>query len=64
MLACSYGHYDLVEYFLELGVDFNLHNDNGCTAIMMACVRGHIPIMKKLIIAGADIEAVNKVIDT
>lgn len=61
MLACSYGHYEIVEYFIQHGVDINLHNDNGCTALMMACVRGHVPIVNLLIRSGAEVEAANLV---
>ncbi len=61
MLACAYGHYQLVEYFINVGMDINLHNANGCTALMISCVRGHVPIVQLLIRSGVEINAFNLV---
>ncbi len=48
--AVSYGHIDVVELLMQSGVDINLQ-DNGQTALMMACIRGDIEMVEILLTA-------------
>lgn len=52
----------MVTMLLDAGVDVNLANKTGITALMNASKKGYASVVKQLVDAGADIFAKNEVI--
>merc|ERR1712049_56310 len=49
MVACNFGHKDVVQLLLSCSnknIDLNARNDNGGTAFKMACTNGHKDIVR------------------
>ncbi|WP_257281818.1 ankyrin repeat domain-containing protein [Endozoicomonas sp. ISHI1] len=55
MLACIWGHKDVVEHLINAGADLNAQTEIGSTSLHFAARKGHSDIVKRLIEAGADI---------
>ncbi|XP_021275777.1 E3 ubiquitin-protein ligase XBAT32 isoform X3 [Herrania umbratica] len=53
--SAAQGHHELVSLLLESGVDINLRNYRGQTALMQACQYGHWEVVQTLILFGANI---------
>lgn len=56
MLAVSQGRTDIVETLLEVGASVNDKDNEGSTALMVACEHGHTDIVK-ILLAQPDCEA-------
>ncbi|KAJ1433542.1 Zinc finger, RING-type [Sesbania bispinosa] len=53
--SAAHGHHEIVYLLLESGVDINLRNYRGQTALMQACQHGHWEVVQTLIIFKANI---------
>ncbi|KAL6534744.1 putative E3 ubiquitin-protein ligase xbos32 [Orobanche gracilis] len=53
--SAAQGHHEIVALLLESGVDVNLRNDRGQTALMQACQYGHWEVVQILILFKANI---------
>ena len=53
----------MVAMLLDAGVDVNLANKTGITALMNASKKGYASVIKQLVDAGADIFAKNEVFE-
>ncbi|KAE9601693.1 hypothetical protein Lal_00040615 [Lupinus albus] len=53
--SAAHGHHEIVYLLLESGVDINLRNYRGQTALMQACQHGHWEVVQTLIIFNANI---------
>ncbi|KAB1204181.1 putative E3 ubiquitin-protein ligase XBOS32 [Morella rubra] len=53
--SAAQGHHEIVYLLLESGVDINLRNYRGQTALMQACQHGHWEVVQILILFGANI---------
>ncbi|KAK4772801.1 hypothetical protein SAY86_014576 [Trapa natans] len=53
--SAAHGHHEIVSLLLESGVDINLKNYRGQTALMQACQHGHWEVVQTLILYGANI---------
>ena len=53
MLACTNGHFDIVDLFIQIGFTNYRTPDTGHDALMNACSNGHLKIMNLLLDAGA-----------
>ncbi|KAL9224138.1 hypothetical protein vseg_000204 [Gypsophila vaccaria] len=53
--SAAQGHHEIVSLLLETGVDINLRNYRGQTALMQACQHGHWEVVQTLIIHKANI---------
>ena len=58
--AAEKGNLEAVETFIKNGVNVEIKNSNGRTALMLASRGGHTEVVKLLLDAGADIEAKGK----
>jgi ankyrin repeat protein len=58
-LACSYGHMEIVEYFLQKGYDVNYIDTEGSFALIQAAGNGQLDIVRMLVIQNADINLQN-----
>lgn len=58
--AAYYGKSDLIKKLLEAGVNINIANQEGDTALMTASVRNHYHVVKILLESEADVNAKNK----
>ncbi|AGF84866.1 repeat protein [Moumouvirus goulette] len=56
LVACEYGHLDIVKYFIDKGVDFRKYKD---CAMRLAAKNGHLDLVKYFIQRGANIRAKN-----
>jgi len=56
MMACWFGHADLVSFLLEKKADIHLKNDTEQTALHYASMKGHIKIIKMLMSRGASFD--------
>ncbi|KAJ4951695.1 hypothetical protein NE237_028527 [Protea cynaroides] len=54
--SAAQGHHEIVSLLLESGVDINLRNYRGQTALMQACQHGHWEIVQTLMIFKANIQ--------
>jgi uncharacterized protein len=59
LLAASNGHHAICKLIINQGVDINLHDNLGGTALRYAVRNGHIECCKQLLDAGADINHVD-----
>lgn len=64
VLASSDGNLAMVEQLLAKGVDANLKDEDGETALIRAVVAGHNGVVQTLLAKGADINAKNKTGET
>ncbi|KAL1372047.1 hypothetical protein HN51_002213 [Arachis hypogaea] len=53
--SAAHGHHEIVYLLLESGVDINLRNYRGQTALMQACQYGHWEVVQTLILFKANI---------
>ncbi|XP_074276336.1 E3 ubiquitin-protein ligase XBAT32 [Silene latifolia] len=53
--SAAQGHHEIVSLLLETGVDINLRNYRGQTALMQACQHGHWEVVQTLIVFKANI---------
>ncbi|KAI9072913.1 hypothetical protein K1719_045128 [Acacia pycnantha] len=53
--SAAHGHHEIVYLLLESGVDINLRNYRGQTALMQACQHGHWEVVQILILFNANI---------
>ncbi|GLT80430.1 hypothetical protein SLA2020_518690 [Shorea laevis] len=53
--SAAQGHHEILSLLLESGVDINLRNYRGQTALMQACQHGHWEVVQTLILFGANI---------
>ena len=58
LLAASRGHYPICKLLLNEGLDIDLHNDRGYTALCFAVESGQIECCRQLIDAGANVNHV------
>ncbi|XP_060801357.1 protein TANC2 isoform X1 [Amyelois transitella] len=57
-LLCMYsyqGIISMVGLLIEFGADLEMTNSQGCTALSLACQRGHTDVARRLIAAGASL---------
>lgn len=60
MIAADLGHAGIVEYFLDHVEQVDAVNNEGKTALMIACERGYVPVVHCLVERKADIALQNK----
>ncbi|KAJ3693363.1 hypothetical protein LUZ60_008843 [Juncus effusus] len=53
--SASHGHHEIVSLLIESGMDMNLRNYRGQTALMQACLYGHWKVVQTLILFKANI---------
>nr|DAD41965.1 TPA_asm: hypothetical protein HUJ06_016288 [Nelumbo nucifera] len=53
--SAAQGHHEIVTLLLESGVDINLRNYRGQTALMQACQHGHWEVVQTLMLFRANI---------
>ncbi|XP_023547016.1 E3 ubiquitin-protein ligase XBAT32-like [Cucurbita pepo subsp. pepo] len=53
--SAAHGHHEIVSLLLESGVEINLQNYRGQTALMQACQHGHWEVVQTLILFNANI---------
>jgi E3 ubiquitin-protein ligase XBAT32/33 len=53
--AAAQGHHEIVSLLLESGVEINLRNYRGQTALMQACQYGHWEVVQTLILFNANV---------
>ncbi|CAO2841705.1 unnamed protein product [Amaranthus hypochondriacus] len=53
--SAAQGHHEIVSLLLETGVDINLRNYRGQTALMQACQHGHWEVVQTLVLSKANI---------
>ncbi|KNA08958.1 hypothetical protein SOVF_158010 isoform B [Spinacia oleracea] len=53
--SAAQGHHEIVSLLLETGVDINLRNYRGQTALMQACQHGHWEVVQTLVLFKANI---------
>ncbi|KAJ9689140.1 hypothetical protein PVL29_014675 [Vitis rotundifolia] len=53
--SAAQGHHEIVSLLLESGVDINLRNYRGQTALMQACQHGHWEVVQTLVLFRANI---------
>jgi ankyrin repeat protein len=59
LYACGYGHTDVVEFFLERGVDPAIHGGDGQTGLHCAVIGGHLETIKLLLHHSPPLESKN-----
>lgn len=57
--SAAQGHHEIVSLLLESGVDINLRNYRGQTALMQACQYGHWEVVQTLVVFGANVHRVD-----
>ncbi|GAB2267474.1 E3 ubiquitin-protein ligase xbat32 [Dionaea muscipula] len=57
--SAAQGHHEIVSLLIESGVDINLRNYRGQTALMQACQYGHWEVVQTLILFRANIHKVD-----
>jgi len=62
--AASENQGDCLQVLLDLDWDVNLRNEEGETALHLACLEGHLGIVKRLLQAGAEINPQTELGDT
>jgi len=61
MISTLRGHENIVQYFINLGVDINKKNLGQSDALMTATIYGHPHIVQLLLEAGAEVNDKNVV---
>src|SRR5262245_46532179 len=59
LLAAGEGRLNAVRYLLDEGADVNLRGQYGHTALTEATFYGHLPVIKELVMHGADVNAIS-----
>lgn len=54
--AARYGHVDLVNYYIDKGIDIHERTSKGWTALALATHAGHSGTVKSLVALGADVD--------
>ncbi|XP_072932508.1 protein TANC2 isoform X2 [Epargyreus clarus] len=57
-LLCMYAHQGIISMvglLIEFGADLEMTNSQGCSALSLACQRGHTDVARRLIAAGASL---------
>ncbi|KAL5699369.1 RING-type E3 ubiquitin transferase [Ranunculus cassubicifolius] len=57
--SASQGHHEIVSLLLDSGVDINVRNYRGQTALMQACQHGHWEVVLTLVLSKANIHKVD-----
>ncbi|KAJ3478545.1 hypothetical protein NLG97_g8552 [Lecanicillium saksenae] len=52
-------HFDMAELFIQRGADVNARSPDGCSALHYTSKKEHLPLVKALLAAGADVSATN-----
>lgn len=58
--AAIFGDEDVIEKIIAKNINVNVQDDVGNTALILACMEGHIKVVELLIKANADKSIVNK----
>lgn len=58
-IAAKYGHIDIVEYYLNLGLDIDYQDEHGDTALISAVKGQHIDLVRFLLYKSANINIKN-----
>lgn len=53
--SAAKGHHEIVSLLIESGVDINLRNCRGQTALMQACLYGHWKVVQILVLFKANV---------
>jgi ankyrin repeat protein len=59
LLAAGEGRLNAVRYLLDEGADVNMRGQHGNTALAEATYYGHAPIIKELLVHGADVNVLS-----
>jgi len=59
-LAAGEGRLQAVRYLLNEGANVNAHESDGNTALAEATFYGHAPVIKELLLRGADVNAISR----
>jgi ankyrin repeat protein len=60
-LAAGEGRLNAVRYLLDEGADVNMRGQSGNTALTEATYYGHAPVIKELLMRGADVNTISSV---
>ena len=58
--AAVFGDEDVIKDILQKNININIQDDVGNTALILACMEGHIQVVKLLVEANADKSLLNK----
>ena len=58
--AAVFGDEDVIKDILQKNININIQDDVGNTALILACMEGHIQVVKLLVEANADKSVLNK----
>ncbi|MEI0447422.1 ankyrin repeat domain-containing protein [Brachyspira intermedia] len=58
--AAIFGDEDVIEKIIAKNINVNIQDDVGNTALILACMEGHVKVVELLIKANADKSIVNK----
>ncbi|WP_157153625.1 ankyrin repeat domain-containing protein [Brachyspira murdochii] len=58
--AAIFGDEDVIKDILQKNININVQDDVGNTALILACMEGHIQVVELLVKANADKSIVNK----
>ncbi len=58
--AAIFGDEDVIKKILDKNINVNIQDDVGNTALILACMEGHIKVVELLVNANADKSIVNK----
>lgn len=58
--AAIFGDEDVIKKIIDKNINVNIQDDVGNTALILACMEGHIKVVELLIKANADKSIVNK----
>lgn len=58
--AAIFGDEDVIEKIIAKNINVNVQDDVGNTALILACMEGHVKVVELLIKANADKSIVNK----
>ena len=56
---CWFGNLIIVTYLLDKGADVNTADEMGNTPLIIASIKGHLDVVKLLLVYDADLDAVN-----
>ena len=55
------GYLEIAKYLVDNGVDVNIQNEDGETALMLASSHSNLSLVRYLVAKGANLEILNKV---